>query len=158
MASNSNVSHSQIWDDSSLVNSWNDALEEYKKYHSIKARGEDVESVLKGVGKTNHQMGEDVHYQENEVDDHPAQDPRAKEEATEETADLDITSHEKNVPVVEQRESSNRSPALPQPLIGQVHDEGLKNLLMSWYYAGYYTGLHEGKQAAQGDKAAKHEA
>lgn len=27
-----------------------------------------------------------------------------------------------------------------------VHDENLKNLLMSWYYAGYYTGLYEGQQ------------
>lgn len=30
MASNGNVSHSQIWDDSSLVDSWNEALDEYK--------------------------------------------------------------------------------------------------------------------------------
>jgi len=30
-----------------------------------------------------------------------------------------------------------------------VHDEGLKNLLMSWYYAGYYTGLYEGQQQAR---------
>jgi hypothetical protein len=38
-----------------------------------------------------------------------------------------------------------------------VHDDGLKNLLMSWYYAGYYTGLYEGQQ--QGAAAlAKHEA
>jgi hypothetical protein len=28
--SNRNVSHAEIWDDSALVNSWNDALEEYK--------------------------------------------------------------------------------------------------------------------------------
>lgn len=27
-----------------------------------------------------------------------------------------------------------------------VKDEGLKSLLMSWYYAGYYTGLYEGQQ------------
>lgn len=27
-----------------------------------------------------------------------------------------------------------------------VKDEGLKKLLMSWYYAGYYTGLYEGQQ------------
>lgn len=27
-----------------------------------------------------------------------------------------------------------------------VGDENLKNLLMSWYYAGYYTGLYEGQQ------------
>ena len=30
-----------------------------------------------------------------------------------------------------------------------VQDEALKNLMMSWYYAGYYTGLYEGQQRAQ---------
>lgn len=133
MAPNGNASHSQIWDDSSLVDSWNEALEEYKvrtrpieampeltemqKYHSIKARGENVENVLKDPGNTSNQMsvkqedskpdkfshwsrgGEDVHYEENEVNDHHAQDPRAKKEPAEETADLDITTHEENVPV-----------------------------------------------------------
>ena len=68
-------------------------------------------------------------------------------------------------------------PALPQHLIGQgetnirlcnvhgdlltrgylhaVHDGNLKNLLMSWYYAGYYTGLYEGQQGVV-EKDAKH--
>jgi hypothetical protein len=27
-----------------------------------------------------------------------------------------------------------------------VQDENLKNMMMSWYYAGYYTGLYEGQQ------------
>lgn len=36
------------------------------------------------------------------------------------------------------------APPLPPHLVGSVQDEGLKNLLMSWYYAGYYTGLYEG--------------
>ena len=30
-----------------------------------------------------------------------------------------------------------------------VKDETLKNLMMSWYYAGYHTGLYEGQQQAQ---------
>ena len=30
--------------------------------------------------------------------------------------------------------------------LSPVQDEGLKRLLMSWYYAGYYTGLYEGQQ------------
>lgn len=30
-----------------------------------------------------------------------------------------------------------------------MHDENLKNLMMSWYYAGYYTGLYTGQQAQQ---------
>ncbi|KAL2073156.1 hypothetical protein VTL71DRAFT_10480 [Oculimacula yallundae] len=149
MASNGNISHSQIWDDSSLVDSWNEALEEYKKYHSIKARGENVEDVVGRAGSKSNQRLKNVDPEEDEVNDHSVQeDSRAKETATEETADIDIRSHEENVPVVEPSESSNRSPPVPQHLIGQVHDEGLKNLLMSWYYAGYYTGLHEGKQSA----------
>jgi hypothetical protein len=35
-----------------------------------------------------------------------------------------------------------------------VQDENLKNIMMSWYYAGYYTGLHAGQQA-QKDVAPK---
>jgi hypothetical protein len=27
-----------------------------------------------------------------------------------------------------------------------VQDENLKNIMMSWYYAGYYTGLYTGQQ------------
>jgi len=67
--SNKTNSHEAIWDDSALVDSWNDALEEYKvkqellglpgkqklilgqKYHSIKARGEDVEEILREAEK-----------------------------------------------------------------------------------------------------------
>lgn len=30
MAPKNNISHAEIWDDSALVDSWNDALEEYK--------------------------------------------------------------------------------------------------------------------------------
>lgn len=38
------------------------------------------------------------------------------------------------------------APPLPPHLVGSAQDEGLKNLLMSWYYAGYYTGLYEGQK------------
>lgn len=34
-----------------------------------------------------------------------------------------------------------------------VQDENLKNLMMSWYYAGYYTGLVAGQQQAASDSA-----
>lgn len=39
-------------------------------------------------------------------------------------------------------------------LMDTVHDESLKNLLMSWYYAGYYTGLYEGQQQGAASKQA----
>lgn len=34
-----------------------------------------------------------------------------------------------------------------------VQDESLKKLMMAWYYAGYYTGLHEGQQQANQTKS-----
>ena len=41
------LSQSEIWDDSALIRSWNNALAEYDYYHSIHARGEDVEEILR---------------------------------------------------------------------------------------------------------------
>ena len=54
-----------MWDDSALVSSWNDALQEYKvrktgtgqhretnilqKYHSIEAKGENANEILKAT-------------------------------------------------------------------------------------------------------------
>uniref|UniRef100_A0A0B7K124 Survival Motor Neuron Gemin2-binding domain-containing protein n=1 Tax=Bionectria ochroleuca TaxID=29856 RepID=A0A0B7K124_BIOOC len=70
----SGLTHDEIWDDSALIESWNDALAEYKKYHSIHAKGGTLEDL-----------------------------ERAAE----------------------------------------------AGLLMSWYYAGYYTGLYEGQQQAK---------
>lgn len=67
---NRQLSENEMWDDSALVQSWNEALEEYKvnhtgfcisqsrayyiffqKYHSMSARGERVEDVLDSLEK-----------------------------------------------------------------------------------------------------------
>lgn len=29
-----------------------------------------------------------------------------------------------------------------------AQDKDLKNLMMAWYYAGYYTGIYEGQKRA----------
>ncbi|KAK5737373.1 hypothetical protein LTR17_006792 [Elasticomyces elasticus] len=52
------ASHAEVWDDSALVNSWNEALEEYKKYHSLAAKGEKVELVLDQVEKGEVETGD----------------------------------------------------------------------------------------------------
>ncbi|KAK0740213.1 hypothetical protein B0T18DRAFT_331813 [Schizothecium vesticola] len=48
--------HDQIWDDSALVDSWNDALAEYQKYHSIHAKGGAVEDLLDPEQETTKEM------------------------------------------------------------------------------------------------------
>ncbi|PBP22254.1 hypothetical protein BUE80_DR006794 [Diplocarpon rosae] len=158
MALDGNASHSQIWDDSALVDSWNDALEEYKKYHSIKARDENVEQLLKADQVSRDQIGGDVHIEDGESSEQPIKSPNARKQESGGTAEIDIYSQDGSFPVAEGHSAMNASPGPPQHLIGQVKDEGLKNLLMSWYYAGYYTGLYEGQKQADGDKASKHEA
>ncbi|KIW13067.1 hypothetical protein PV08_08254 [Exophiala spinifera] len=45
--SGGDLSQAEIWDDSALIRSWNDAVAEYEYYHSIHARGEDVEEILR---------------------------------------------------------------------------------------------------------------
>lgn len=56
------------------------------------------------------------------------------------------------------QEAPSLAPPLPPHLVGSMQDEGLKNLLMSWYYAGYYTGLYEGqKKGHQMPKATDNE-
>ncbi|KAI5296746.1 hypothetical protein KEM55_005663 [Ascosphaera atra] len=41
------LTEEEIWDDSALLQTWDDAVQEYERYHSIHARGEDIEEVLK---------------------------------------------------------------------------------------------------------------
>ena len=33
-------------------------------------------------------------------------------------------------------------------LTRRLDDESMRSLMMAWYWAGYYTGLHEGQQKA----------
>ncbi|KAM0138790.1 hypothetical protein ACHAPC_005523 [Botrytis cinerea] len=169
MASQKNASHAEVWDDSTLVDSWNEALQEYEKYHSIHARGEKVEDVLNAF--ENQSNGVQVYLPPNimawltflregamnedggEVVEEPLEENVVMQSEFEQ-----IDDHTQAGPKVDDQpapkatksgSSSSKAPILPPQLIGQVHDENLKNLLMSWYYAGYYTGLYEGQQQKQ---------
>ncbi|KAK3673821.1 hypothetical protein LTR78_006376 [Recurvomyces mirabilis] len=135
-----NLSHAEFWDDSALVSSWNEALAEYKKYHSLAAKGEKVELLLEQAKQ----------------DDLGTQDPIATEDEalprSESKVNGEVTSGAAAVtqaaPVAQPLAPQIGTAAIPQALLGAVQDEGMKNLMMSWYYAGYYTGLYEGKQQA----------
>ncbi|KAI1842720.1 hypothetical protein JX266_011041 [Neoarthrinium moseri] len=138
-----NLTHEEIWDDSSLVNSWNDALEEYKKYHSIHSKGGNVDDIL--------QQNEAGHGSDAKNEEHPTA-PAKQDEAG---SEMSLTKRQDGIdeggnPDGLRSHSSAQIPAgIPAPLLGSVRDESLKKLLMSWYYAGYYTGYYEGQQAQQ---------
>ncbi|KAF5537684.1 Survival motor neuron 1 [Fusarium napiforme] len=134
------LTQEEIWDDSTLIDSWNEALQEYKKYHSIHAKGGSVREL------------EPQNRPEAEAESGSEQ-PQVTE--TEEI-ELESGTAEQNKEIPSSRNESKEpiasqgTPSFPiQTVLGSVQDESLKKLLMSWYYAGYYTGLYEGQQQTQ---------
>ncbi|KAI0601867.1 hypothetical protein F4775DRAFT_604775 [Biscogniauxia sp. FL1348] len=82
------LTHDEIWDDSALVDSWNEALEEYKRYHSIHRHGGNVDALRK---PTSEQNGSDAKRSTDEIDD--LLDPGVDK------ADAEMTGEVKEAPV-----------------------------------------------------------
>ncbi|KAL8855928.1 MAG: hypothetical protein Q9178_007442 [Gyalolechia marmorata] len=149
------LSHEVVWDDSALLESWDAALQEYQLYHSIHDRGEMVEDALReveaaeGTTLTNgHQSADnrpvdsgDALLQTDDLEGGGVDDGEVEDGQIGEEASVDREAEG----VVEEIATSQQ----------HVQDESLKNLVMAWYYAGYYTGLHNGeKQSVAGSSAA----
>ncbi|KAI4120973.1 MAG: hypothetical protein LQ338_006635 [Usnochroma carphineum] len=167
------LSHEEVWDDSALVDSWDAALEEYQHYHSIHARGERVEDVLEkaersgetavseeatvGPASSNFSSGlphsedlEDGEVEDGQVDDEMVAAAGMENGSAHVEEEL-LVEQQQSMPATTGSEATRNAPAshgIPDVLMNGVQDEGLKNLMMSWYYAGYYTGLYEGRQQA----------
>ncbi|KAL8778122.1 MAG: hypothetical protein Q9213_007565 [Squamulea squamosa] len=132
---------------------------------SIHARGERVEDVLKEAegfdqlqtdemadtgnttsehinGMPHMEQAEDGEVEDGEIEDNPVSDAGILAE-TMRTNDEMPPDQERYAPppAVE-----SNSQCVPEPSAVPGQDEGLKNLMMSWYYAGYYTGLYESRK------------
>ncbi|KAI5248667.1 hypothetical protein E4T47_00661 [Aureobasidium subglaciale] len=150
---NKQHSENEIWDDSALVQSWNEALEEYKKYHSMSARGERVEDVLDVVEKE--EQAQATANLKNETIDTATglppwetieEDKELAPKTSTDSTDVSVGAQAVNAPV------RSTPPGVSQVLLDSVQDENLKALMTSWYFAGYYTGLYEGQRKAQADR------
>ncbi|KAL1586682.1 hypothetical protein WHR41_04617 [Cladosporium halotolerans] len=153
-----NLTHEEIWDDSDLQASWDDALAEYKKYHSLAAKGEQIDldkleneeesqALLKPAATQAHQQP--LPNSTHSATGASAQATAAAEHVSESSMPATAVPSTATGPSVP---PSTNGPlagaAMPQALLSTMQDEGMKNLVMSWYYAGYYTGLLEGQQKA----------
>ncbi|KAL8718071.1 MAG: hypothetical protein Q9225_004754 [Loekoesia sp. 1 TL-2023] len=165
------LSHEEIWDDSALLNSWDAALQEYQLYHSIHARGERVEDILKeaeaseevisgsdqGAGDPPSDLVnglphpedlEDGEIEDDQADDSPNVASGAADVRVEMKGETPADQQHQEPAINPDKDAQNSEvpQSIPTVLTNGVQDEGLKNLMMSWYYAGYYTGLYEGRQ------------
>ncbi|PKY01896.1 hypothetical protein P168DRAFT_306144 [Aspergillus campestris IBT 28561] len=156
------LTQEEIWDDSALVQSWDEAVEEYKLYHSIHAKGENVDDVLREAEDAEQAArGDNVQVDAMEEGEDGEEGAEAEGQCVEAAQTTEGPAAASNPPPAggnqQQQQSAPTATAatapatatpMPHPLLSQVQDEGLKNLMMSWYYAGYYTGLYEGQQRA----------
>ncbi|KAI1340108.1 hypothetical protein F5Y15DRAFT_381438 [Xylariaceae sp. FL0016] len=138
------MSHDEIWDDSALVDSWNEALDEYQKYHSIHRNGGNVNDLLASKNPDGN-LRSDAKHSPDELHHSPDPDaiqrgPELGEQATDGERGSGKSDSQHSHP-----HGAGPGP-VPAGLLGSVRDEGLKKLLMSWYYAGYYTGYYEGQR------------
>ncbi|RPB28616.1 hypothetical protein L211DRAFT_399523 [Terfezia boudieri ATCC MYA-4762] len=154
MAEKKELTHAEIWDDSTLLNSWDAALQEYKKYHSIQATGATVGSLPASTKEEGEVEMKDispqqlVHSQESE--DKPVAPTNEEEEEEEGEVVPEVKNHTPEPQLMSQAsvEAGQKLPSPPPfpPSILAGENETLRNLMISWYFAGYYTGLYEGQQ------------
>ncbi|RYO93808.1 hypothetical protein DL764_007927 [Monosporascus ibericus] len=134
-----NLTHEEIWDDSALVDSWNEALEEYKKYHSIHVKGGNVNDLINQESSSDAKDETAREPQQPDARDINEPPPRRRE-------DMEMKTENGTRDIRHSHPPAAGPAPVPSGLLGTVRDEGLKRLLMSWYYAGYYTGYYEGQR------------
>ncbi|KKY15781.1 putative serine-threonine rich [Phaeomoniella chlamydospora] len=132
-------------------------------YHSIAARGEDVQEVLKKADGYESETDEDSeskayngnggstdNIEEGEIDDEsPSQKNKDLSENSTSQMEAHLAEHDQKPHSKHGIRGETESlPQIPEAVVQNVTDEGLRNLMMAWYYAGYYTGLREGQQSA----------
>ncbi|CAK7566341.1 MAG: hypothetical protein SEPTF4163_004281 [Sporothrix epigloea] len=159
------------WDESAITKSWDRVVSDYKSFLNIRMSGGRVDDLPAPLNDRSSEDGPEAcliaepgaslgNIQEeamggirsgkevmtnDEFGPSTAEQKEASARAAGPTSELDGQAFSAAAPDTAQLPAISLLP--PQTVLGGA-DEGLKKLLMSWYYAGYYTGLYEGQQQA----------
>jgi len=131
------------------------------------ARGENIEAVLQSFEASNgtdlgaiKQENASIDQTKTDVADVLKQNTNLSEamDVTDDSAQVakisrsaghnTLGSFETDSQVTDQTQAVLPSTGALNALLPTIQDEAMKNLMMSWYYAGYYTGIQEGQQKA----------
>ncbi|CAG8783531.1 10458_t:CDS:2, partial [Dentiscutata erythropus] len=153
--------NSDVWDDSALITAWDHAVKEYESFHSIKTEKttNKIDNIKnKGALSKKTQSTSDSESGEASTPISVIENASAKrnnnkkagsfpEKPTnaEAKSSTDQTQKERNpnasyYPGWRPMQPPKPQTAIPPPMID---DDALSNLLMAWYYSGYYTGLFQ---------------
>ncbi|CAG8504713.1 1605_t:CDS:2, partial [Scutellospora calospora] len=165
--------NSDVWDDSALITAWDDAVKEYQSFHSIKSEktpkvgSSEKQTKKKVVATSSEKQTKKV---EATSSKDQTQKEGIKDSSIEEPDHTQNTYYNygsdaysaygwynnyypppppppqfyHHIPPPMDPNSYYR-PSKPQTVVPppMIDDEALSNLLMSWYYSGYYTGLFQ---------------
>ncbi|KAF2840759.1 hypothetical protein M501DRAFT_636749 [Patellaria atrata CBS 101060] len=156
------LDNEDLWDDSALIRSWDEALTEYKRYHSIHARGENIEDVLNefelnqlqserdaqdGVFEQDEEYIQNVSVEENSSNDAVRQNTANRPNVA--PSGLRDDSLNGNHPTDNSATGAAQKPPFAQAALASCQDDALKDVMLAWYYAGYYQAKYEYQQRAR---------
>ena len=161
------LSEAEIWDDRALVRTWEEAVKEYEFYHSLASRGLgrgnlELERVLDEVEREDGEGGDEEKgdVEEGEIDeDVTAIEPNltngenlqhgsgsGNEIAKEGSGEQRTPSHNPPESTTQKHASGDVGVDAASVEAATQEQTSLDNLKMAYYWAGYYSGLHDGQQ------------
>ncbi|KAA8913454.1 hypothetical protein TRICI_003186 [Trichomonascus ciferrii] len=141
------ISDRDVWDDSTLIKHWDASLAEYKKYHSLDAQGASVAEQPDVEMEEQEKQHRQAEVEEQEYDDYQAQELHTSDEeelAKKEEAEALAKNEAKDGDLYDVREETSTQRPGPAISLDDL-DDGVKQLAMAWYWAGYYHGLEVGR-------------
>ncbi|KAK7555800.1 hypothetical protein IWX49DRAFT_627155 [Phyllosticta citricarpa] len=173
MAANIDLNDRRAWDDRALIDGWDAAQEEYNLYHSVQLHGENIlhyldREQLESLKDAFQDSGEDDYIQaiDAELEARPAEpakeeeanvpgDAQAGDEEMKEANEIDKDDTAAQDQLLQETAASIHhvpNPTAPGPIM-KMEDELLRNLMLSWYYAGYYQGKYEERSSSSASQA-----
>lgn len=127
------------WDDSELIEHWDQNVEAFRKMYSSESReAEEEESPFRHtLRKTN-----SGHISKKPVTRKTKKAPLPKEVPYHDYYNTQSNSQQEIPPPAAASQSSFLPPMPPLP----TSQEELSNLIMAWYYCGYYTGIYQAQR------------
>ncbi|VVT43996.1 uncharacterized protein SAPINGB_P000250 [Magnusiomyces paraingens] len=144
------LNREEEYDDNVIINSWEASLKEYKRHHAIRSDSEKEQNEQQPEQQPERQVEQHIEQPPTQTEDHDInselQEPNADIPSPSEPDIQQVEVQPLPEPTPEQTtQQNNAETQIEPPLPMEGMDPELKNLLMSWYWAGYYHGLYVGK-------------
>lgn len=145
-----------IIDDSELIKAWDDSMLEYRTEWSVAANKHNHKKRLMSPNKTAGKSRKKPNATESEIALHSSQ-LNSNESAAQHASNTKKDAHAKEATAKQQSENSilhnnenmSRNPPLPPSASTGSLDEITSQMMLHWYYAGYYTALLHHTQTNQ---------